>query len=224
MSRRWIAEFLGTAVLLSVIVGSGLMAISLADGNLALALLGNSLATGLMLWLLISVLGPISGAHMNPAVTLTLCVTGDCDFRDLPLYWSAQWPGAICGVVIAHLMWELPVLQLAATSRTGFGQWLSELLAAAGLCFIIVAGLRMSSAQLAMWVGGYITAAYWFTVSTAFANPAVSIARSLTDSFTGIDAADAVIFCAWQFMGALLGGKAAHWLFGGARPPVRIKA
>lgn len=226
MTRSWWAECMGTGMLLITVVGSGLMAADLSGGNQALALLANSLATGLMLAVLITLLAPLSGAHFNPAVTLSLKVSG---VGGSPTVWShvsAQTVGAIGGVLIAHLMWSLPPLQWAQQERWGVGLWFSELVASAGLVFVIVAGARRNPTQVPWLVGAYITAAYWFTASTSFANPAVTVARALTDSFTGIAPASVWPFVVAQFTGATAGAFAAKTLFAvapavGGSPPMQ---
>lgn len=212
MKQVWLAEFIGTAGLLATVVGSGLMAESLADGNQALALLANSLATALMLAVLITVFRPLSGAHFNPAVSLFLSIAGELPRRQLPVYLSAQAVGAVLGVVLAHLMWELPALQWAQQTRYGSGVWVSEMVATAGLLFVIIAAIRRCPEQIPWLVGAYIGAAYWFTASTSFANPAVTLARTLTDSFTGIAAGSAPAFLLAQLLGAGLGTMAAWYL------------
>lgn len=200
-------------MLLLTVVGSGLMASDLSDGNQALALLANSLATGLMLAVLITLFGPLSGAHFNPAVSLSLKLTGaDTRFRLLN-HISAQLVGAVAGVAVAHLMWSMPPWQLAQQERAGFGLWWSEVVASAGLSFVIVAGIRQARAQIPWMVGAYITAAYWFTASTSFANPAVTLARALTDSFTGIALVSVVPFVLAQLVGAVAGAFIAAALF-----------
>lgn len=200
-------------MLLLTVVGSGLMASDLSDGNQALALLANSLATGLMLAVLITLFGPLSGAHFNPAVSLSLKLTGaDTRFRLLS-HISAQLIGAMAGVAIAHLMWSMPPWQMAQQERAGMGLWWSEVVASAGLSFVIVAGMRQARAQIPWMVGAYITAAYWFTASTSFANPAVTLARALTDSFTGIAPVSVVPFVLAQLVGAVAGAFIAAALF-----------
>lgn len=220
MSRSWWAECLGTCMLLVTVVGSGLMAADLSEGNQALALLANSLATGLMLAVLITLFAPLSGAHFNPAVTLSLKISGVGGDFQIWNHVSAQALGAFGGVFIAHLMWSLPPLQWAQQERAGLGLWFSEWVASAGLVFVIVAGVRKKPAQVPWLVGAYITAAYWFTASTSFANPAVTVARALTDSFTGIAPASVLPFVLAQFLGATAGAFAAKALFASA--PVAV--
>lgn len=205
MSRRIqaaIAEWLGTALLLSVVTGSGIMADRLSEGNQAVALLCNTLATGLALFVLILTLGSLSGAHFNPVVTMTLAVRGKFDRSQLPSYIFFQCAGAICGVWLAHAMFDLPILQWSLKSRSGIGQWISEAVASAGLIFVV---LRIPSDKAASGVAAYIGSAYWFTASTAFANPAATLGRMFTNTFAGI-APDCVIpyICA-QFVGSVAG-------------------
>ncbi|TIL78493.1 MAG: aquaporin family protein, partial [Mesorhizobium sp.] len=182
LPRRFAAEALGTGLLVATVVGSGIMAETLTH-DVGLALLGNTLATGAMLVVLITILGPLSGAHFNPAVSLVPA-------RDLPTYLVAQSAGGIAGTVAAHLMFALPVLEIATKLRAGPAQWFSETVATFGLVAVILAGLRFEQRAAPWLVGLYITAAYWFTASTSFANPAVALARSLTDTFSGIRPVD----------------------------------
>jgi len=197
-------ECIATAFLLIGVVGSGIMAERLCGGNAGLALLANAIATGGTLVALILAFGPRSGAHMNPAVTLAAALTGGLRWRAVPGYVVAQIAGAIAGVLLAHAMFELPVLQLSTHARTGFGQWIAEAIATFGLLATIW-GCRAHAAPVtAFAVAAYITGAYWFTASTSFANPAVTIARSLTDTFAGIRPADAPAFILAQLAGAIL--------------------
>ena len=186
MTRRLIAEALGTLLLLVAVVGSGIMAERLADGNIAVALLANALATGAALAVLISVFGPLSGAHFNPAVTLYFALRRETPWRTAALYLPVQFAAAILGVWLAHAMFALPVLEVSRHLRDGPAQWLAEFVATAGLLLTIAGGMRFAPLSTPMLVALYITGAYWFTASTSFANPAVTIARSLTDSFAGI--------------------------------------
>jgi glycerol uptake facilitator-like aquaporin len=202
---------LGTAFLLAAVVGSGIMAAKLAGGNGALALLCNTIATGAILTVLILTLGPISGAHFNPAVSLAAVLRGDMTARATALYIGAQLTGAIAGVWAAHLMFELPVLQISLTTRTGFGQWLAEAIATFGLLLTILGCSARSPAAVPYAVGLYITAAYWFTASTSFANPAVTIARSLSDTFAGIAPAGVIAFIAAQLVGMLAAVTLRTW-------------
>ena len=199
-----LVEFLGTAALLAIVVGSGIMGERLDAGNAALALLANSIATGAGLYVLISILGPISGAHFNPAVSATFCWRGDISVSKFSTYVIAQIAGAIVGVWIAHAMFDLPVLQASEKVRTGTGQWISEAVATGGLLATILLGLRANAKAVPALVACYIAAAYWFTASTSFANPAVTIARSLTHTFAGIRAADAPGFIAAQAAAVVL--------------------
>ena len=200
--RRLIAEALGTAWLLATVVGSGIMAERLCGGNVGLALLANAIATGGALVALILAFAAASGAHMNPAVTLWSALTGRLEWRLVPAYIPAQVLGAIGGVWLAHLMFDLPVWQLGTHVRTGAGQWLGEVIATFGL-IAVVRGCR-EARDAAIAVGAYITGAYWFTSSTSFANPAVTIARSLSDTFAGIRPVDAPAFILAQLVGLLL--------------------
>jgi glycerol uptake facilitator-like aquaporin len=212
LSRRLAAEALGTALLLAVVVGSGIMGERLAGGNVAIALLGNTLATGAALIVLIEVFGPISGAHFNPAVTLVAALR-----RDLPpglalAYPLAQTVGAVLGVWAAHAMFGEPVLQVSTKLRAGGAQAFSELVATFGLLATILATVRFRPERVAMAVGLYITAAYWFTASTSFANPAVTVARSLSDTFAGIAPACVPAFILAQLVGAVLAAGVFGWL------------
>jgi len=191
-------------MLLAIVVGSGIMGERLAAGNAAVALLANSIATGAGLYVLISVLGPISGAHFNPVVTLLLWRRGLFPAQRAPAYIVSQLVGAIAGVWIAHAMFDLSILQTSATVRSGLGQWLSEIVATSGLLTTILLGLRSDPKAIPALVGAYIAAAYWFTASTSFANPAVAIARALTNTFAGIRPADVPEFICAQFVAMLL--------------------
>ena len=208
LRRRCFAEFSGSAALLAIVVGSGHMGETLAAGNTAVALLANSTATGLGLWVLIELLGPVSGAHFNPAVSLAFAWRGALPRRDAAMYICAQMAGAVAGVVLAHLMFDLVPLQIGIKMRAGSGQWLSEAVATCGLLLTILLGLRARPQAVPALVGAYIAAAYWFTASTSFANPAVTVARALTTTFAGIRPLDAPGFIAAQFAGAI----AALWL------------
>jgi glycerol uptake facilitator-like aquaporin len=203
LARRLAAEALGTAFLLVTVIGSGIMGERLAGGNEALALLGNTLPTGAMLVVLITMLGPISGAHLNPAVTLAFLVKGDATRRDATAYVGAQLVGAVVGVLIAHLMFDLPLLQVSAKVRSGPAQAFSEWVATFGLVATILLTLRAKPSAIAASVGLYIGAAYWFTASTSFANPAVTVARAISDTFAGIRPADVPLFVVAQLIGAL---------------------
>lgn len=212
LARRLAAEGLGTALLVATVVGSGIMAERLTTDT-AMALMGNTIPTGAILFVLITILGPISGAHFNPAVTAVFAIRRDIDWPTAGGYVVAQVIGGVIGAIVAHLMFELPALQLSAHVRTGASQWLSEAVAAFGLVAVILGGLRTRAQAIPALVGLYVTAAYWFTASTSFANPAVTIARALTDTFSGIRPVDAPGFIIAQFAGALLALGLAHWLF-----------
>ncbi len=207
MIRRLFAEALGSFLLFATVVGSGIMAEQLAGGNLAVALLGNSLATGAMLFVLITMLAPVSGAHFNPAVSLVMRLRGDCCWNGLAATVAIQVAAGILGVWAAHAMFDLPILQVSAHARTGPGQWLGEFIATFGLILTIIGTARHRPAAVPASVALYITAAYWFTSSTSFANPAITLARSLSDSFAGIAPGDVPGFVLAQLAGAL----AAHW-------------
>ncbi len=207
MYRRLLAEALGSFFLFATVVGSGIMAERLAGGNVAIALLGNTAATGAMLYVLIAMLGPVSGAHFNPAVSLIIRLRGEIDSKALLAYVPVQIAAGILGVWAAHVMFELPVIQFSEKARTGIGQWTGEFIATFGLLLTILGTARMRPAAVPASVALYITAAYWFTSSTSFANPAIAIARSLSNSFAGIAPADLPGFIAAQIAGAL----AAHW-------------
>jgi glycerol uptake facilitator-like aquaporin len=212
LARSFVAEALGTALLLAIVVGSGIMGARLAGGNVAIALLANSIATGAGLVVLILVFGPVSGAQLNPAVTLAAWLHGGMGGRTAAFHVVAQLAGAILGVWTAHAMFGEPILQLSTKLRDGPAQGLSELLATFGLIGTI-AGVQRSRPELtAVAVGLYVTAAYWFTASTAFANPAVTIARSLTDSFAGIAPASVPLFVAAEIAGAGLAVAVFGWL------------
>jgi glycerol uptake facilitator-like aquaporin len=211
LPRRLVAESLGTALLVATVVGSGIMATSLTQDT-ALALLGNTLATGAILVVLITIFGPISGAHFNPAVSLTFALTGSLPRRDLGGYVLAQIIGGIVGTMAAHLMFNHPVLELSTKMRTGGGQWFAEWLATFGLVATILAGIRFQQKSVPWLVGLYITAAYWFTASTSFANPAVALARSLTDTFAGIRPADLPSFIIAELIGAVSALLLMTWL------------
>ncbi|WP_011578664.1 MULTISPECIES: aquaporin [Chelativorans] len=211
LSRRLTAEALGTGILVATVAGSGIMADRLTD-DVALALLGNTLPTGAILVVLITILGPISGAHFNPAVTLVFALRREIEANAALAYVVAQVLGGTTGTLLAHAMFELPLLQASQTIRTGSGQWIAETVAAFGLVFTILAGLRFRPDAVAWLVGLYITAAYWFTASTSFANPAVAIARAFTDTFAGIRPIDVPAFIAAQLLGAVLAMIMAGWL------------
>ena len=213
MIRQLLAEALGTAFLLIGVVGSGSMGAMLADGNTAVALLANAIATGAILYVIITIFGPISGAHFNPAVTLAFLIRGEIALPRAAAYVAVQIAAGILGVWATHLMFDLPVLQLSQTARTGMAQWWSEILATFGLVLIIFGGIRHRPEAVPALVALYITGAYWFTASTSFANPAVTIARGLSDTFAGIDPAHAPMFIAMQIVGAVLATGVAIRLF-----------
>ncbi len=210
--RALAAECVGTLFLLATVVGSGIMGEALAAGNDALALLGNAVATGAMLVVLITVFGPISGAHFNPAVTLAFLLRGEITGGRAFAYIVAQALGGLAGMLLAHAMFDLELLQAATNSRTGPGQWLAEGVATFGLVATILGTLRARPNAVAAMVGLYITAGYWFTASTSFANPAVTLARAFTDTFSGILPAHAPAFVAAQLVGAVAAVALFRWL------------
>ncbi|AXI42384.1 MIP/aquaporin family protein [Sulfitobacter sp. SK011] len=214
MIRRLVAEGLGTALLLVSVIGSGVMGASLAQGNVAITLLANAIATGCMLYVIIAVLGPISGAHFNPAVSLAFALRGRMPMRDMLGYIAAQIMGGIIGVLVTHLMFELPVWQWSMTlHRTGGAQWLSEMIATFGLLMVIFGGLKARAEAVPTLVALYITGAYWFTASTSFANPAVTIARGFSDTFAGINPAHIPAFIVAQLVAVGIGHFALKALF-----------
>jgi glycerol uptake facilitator-like aquaporin len=209
---RAVAEFLGTAFLLAAVVGSGIMGERLAGGNVAIALLANTLSTGAMLVVLILTLAPISGAHFNPAVTLVMGLRGELPWREAPVYLASQLVGAFAGVASAHLMFGLPLFFVSTHARHGVAQLWSEAVATFGLVLVISGCSRFRPSATAYAVGAYITSAYWFTASTSFANPAVTLARSVSDTFAGIRPADAPGFMVAQFASALAASAVVRWL------------
>jgi glycerol uptake facilitator-like aquaporin len=213
--RRIFSEWLGTAFLLAAVVGSGIMAERLAGGNVALALLCNTIPTGAILVVLILVFGPLSGAHFNPVVSLAFALRSELPWGIATSYVAAQVGGAIAGVWLAHLMFELPVWQLSTTARLGWGQWTAEAIAAFGLLLTILGCAAKTPAATPYAVGLYITSAYWFTASTSFANPAVTIARSLSNSFAGIAPGGVPAFIAAQLIGGGTAVLLAGWLYPG---------
>ena len=215
LSRRLAAEGLGSFFLFACVIGSGIMAQNLAGGNEAIALLGNTAATGAMLFVLITVLGPVSGAHMNPAVSLVAAARGDLDWRDAGGYIVAQLSCGIVGAWAAHLMFDLPTLQLSVKARYGLGQWTGEAIATFGLILTIYGTARHRPQWVPATVALYITSAYWFTSSTSFANPAITVARSLSNTFAGIAPMDVPAFVIAQLLGAFAAAMAARWLFDG---------
>jgi len=210
--RRLMAEWLGTFSLLATVIGSGIMAERLAGGNVAVALLGNTIPTGAILVVLITIFGPISGAHFNPAVTLSFALRREISTRMAGLYVAAQLTGGIAGVLAAHVMFEYPLIDPSTTSRAGLGQWFAEFVATFGLIGTILACLKARPQAVPMAVGLYITAAYWFTSSTSFANPAVTIARGLSDTFAGISPGDVGAFVAVQLVAAIVATYFFRWL------------
>lgn len=199
--HKLIAEGLGTAFLLIGVVGSGIMGAALADGNTAIALLANAIATGCILYVIITTLGPISGAHFNPAVTLAFLIRGEIGLADAIPYVAVQIIGGILGVWAAHVMFDLTILQASTTNRTGVAQWFSEIVATFGLLFVIFGGIKSRPDAVPTLVALYITGAYWFTSSTSFANPAVTIARGFSDTFAGINPTNTPMFIVMQIIG-----------------------
>lgn len=210
--RKLVAEFLGTALLLAAVVGSGIMGERLAQGNVALALLANTLATGATLAALILTFGPISGSHLNPVVTLADAALGGLPWKQVPGYVVAQLSGALIGVLTAHTMFALPLYSVSHHARSGFSQSFSESIATFGLLAVILGCVRSRPSAVPYAVGAYISGAYWFTASTSFANPAVTIARSLTDTFAGIAPHDALTFIAAQLLGTASATFLFRWL------------
>jgi len=213
LGRRIFSEWLGTAFLLATVVGSGIMAQKLAGGNVALALLGNTIPTGSILVVLILIFGPLSGAHFNPAVTLAFAWRGELPWSDAVVYIAAQILGAIAGVWAAHLMFELPLWQFSTTARTGAAQWFAESIATFGLLLTIFGCAARAPAAVPYAVGLYIIAAYWFTASTSFANPAVTVARSFSDTFAGIAPSGVIAFVAAQLLGMAIAVVVSNWLW-----------
>ena len=213
LGRRIAAEGVGSFFLFACVIGSGIMAANLSGGNDAVALLGNTLATGAMLFVLITMLGSISGAHMNPAVSLVAASRHELRWSHAAAYIAAQLAFGILGAWAAHLMFDLPTLQLSVKSRSGLGQWAGEAIATFGLILTILGTVRHRPQWVPASVALYITAAYWFTSSTSFANPAITVARSLSDTFAGIAPHDVPLFIVAQLIGAGLGALTARWLF-----------
>lgn len=213
LGQRLFSEWLGTTFLLAAVVGSGIMAQKLAGGNGAIALLCNTLPTGAILVVLILVFGPLSGAHFNPTVSAAFALCGGLSWTIAALYIGAQILGGLTGVWVAHLMFELPVWQFSVTVRTGPGQWLAEAVATFGLLLTIFGCVTRMPAAVPYAVGLYITAAYWFTASTSFANPAVTIARSFSDTFAGIAPGNVLNFIIAQFVGMLIAVLISRWLW-----------
>jgi glycerol uptake facilitator-like aquaporin len=213
--RRAVAEFLGTWMLVATVVGSGIMAESLSGGNVAIALLGNTIATGAILVVLIAMLGPVSGAHFNPAVSLVFALMGELPRAVLATYVVAQVAGGIAGTVTAHAMFDLQLVQASSHVRQGTGQFLSEVVASFGLVATILGCRRFRPSIIPVAVALYVVAGYWFTASTCFANPAVAVARSLTNTFSGIRPIDVPWFVVAEILGALLAAWLLHWLLKG---------
>jgi glycerol uptake facilitator-like aquaporin len=212
IQRRLISEMLGTAILVATVVGSGIMADRLTN-DAAVSLLGNTIPTGAILFVLITILGPISGAHFNPVVTMVFAVRREFEISAVGPYILAQVVGGATGTMVAHAMFDLPILQVSDTVRNGSSQWIAEVVATFGLLLTILGGLRFKREAIPTLVGLYITAAYWFTASTSFANPAVALARSITNTFSGIRPIDVPGFIGAQVLGALLAAVLAAWLF-----------
>lgn len=213
LTRKLAAEALGTALLLAIVVGSGIMGAALADGNDALALLANTLATAAGLYVLITIFGPVSGAHLNPAVTAAFLIRRDIAVSVAAAYFAAQVVGGVTGVFLAHAMFDLEILQQSVKARSGIGQGVSEIVATFGLVLTILGCLRFRPEAVAAAVGLFIAAGYWFTASTSFANPAVTLARTLTDTFAGVRPADAPLFVVAEFAGAGFAALVASRLF-----------
>ena len=213
LGRRLAAEGIGSFFLFACVIGSGIMAERLAGGNVAVALLANAIATGAILFVLITILGPVSGAHMNPAVSLVAASRGELRRADAAAYIAAQIAFGILGAWAAHLMFDLPILQWSTKARTGLGQFTGEAIATFGLILTILGTVKHRREWVPASVALYITAAYWFTSSTSFANPAITLARSLTDTFAGIAPGDVPLFIAAQLTGAALGALTSRWLF-----------
>ncbi|MFT5505596.1 MAG: glycerol uptake facilitator-like aquaporin [Gammaproteobacteria bacterium] len=213
LTRKLVAEATGTLLLVATVVGSGIMAEQLADGNTAIALLGNTIPTGAILFVIITVFGPISGAHFNPVVTLVFMIRKEITFNHTIGYWIAQICGALLGAIIAHIMFDLTLIQTSLTARTGIPQWFAEIVATFGLVTTILGCLYKSPDRIPTAVALYITAAYWFTASTSFANPAVTIGRSISHTFAGIAPSDVTGFIFAQIIGALLAAYFCLWMF-----------
>ena len=211
--RAYFSEFLGTTILLFTIIGSGIMGETLADGNTAIALLGNTIATGAILFVLITIFGPISGAHFNPAVSIAMLISKKITKIDAVIYIILQIIGAVLGVLIAHLMFELQIFQISLKLRQGPSQGFSEIVATFGLIIVIFGGLKVRPDAVPALVGFYITSAYWFTASTSFANPAVTLARSLSNTFAGINPSNIGMFIFCQFVGMLIAIIVVKYIF-----------
>ena len=211
--RAYLSEFTGTAMLLATVIGSGIMGETLANGNTAIALLGNTIATGSILYVLITVFGPISGAHFNPAVTIAMLISKKILMKDALIFIGLQILGAGLGVMIAHGMFELDIFQISSKLRQGVSQGFSEIIATFGLILVIFGGLKLRADAIPALVGFYITSAYWFTASTSFANPAVTLARSLSDTFAGINPSNIIMFISCQFIGMLVALILVKYIF-----------
>ena len=218
LKRRLFSEWLGTALLVAVVIGSGIMGENLADGNAAIALLGNTLATGAALVVLILIFGPVSGAHFNPVVSLSFALQRTLPWPEFLAYIIVQIIGGVVGAMLAHAMFSLPLIEASTHERTGMGVWAGEIVASFGLLATILGCLRSRPDAVPYAVGLFITAGYWFTSSTSFANPAVTIARSLTDTFSGIRPEDVSGFIAAQIIGALLATSVFKWLWDQSKP------
>ena len=218
LARRLAAEGVGSFFLFAGVIGSGIMAEALSGGNVAIALLGNTLATGAILFVLIAMLAPVSGAHFNPAVSLVMAARRELSWHEAGLYILAQLVGGVLGAFAVHLMFDLPILQYSVKARSGIGQWTGELVATFGLILTIIGTARHRPKLLPASVALYITAAYWFTSSTSFANPAITVVRSLSNSFAGIAPQDVPAFVAAQLVGAAIGTWFGAILFGKPEP------
>ena len=222
LARRFAAEGIGSFFLFAAVIGSGVMAEALAGGNIAVALIGNTLATGAMLFVLITMLGPISGAHFNPAVSLVFASRGELPWRDAAAFIVVQLLGGVLGAWAAHLMFDLPILEYSIKARSGIGQWTGEAIATFGLILTIIGTVRHRPAWVPASVALYITSAYWFTSSTSFANPAITVVRSMSDSFAGIAPHDVPMFVLAQLIGAAAAALVSRALFDEHRPSVFV--
>jgi len=211
--RAYLSEFTGTTILLATVIGSGIMGETLANGNAAIALLGNTIATGAISYVLITIFGPISGAHFNPTVTVAMLIAKKITAKDAIIFIILQILGAGLGVLIAHGMFELDIFQISSKLRQGASQGFSEIIATFGLILVIFGGLKLRADAIPALVGFYITSAYWFTASTSFANPAVTLARSLSDTFAGINPSNIIMFISCQFIGMLVALILVKYIF-----------
>ena len=211
--RAYLSEFTGTTILLATVIGSGIMGETLANGNAAIALLGNTIATGAILYVLITIFGPISGAHFNPTVTVAMLIAKKITAKDAIIFIILQILGAGLGVLIAHGMFELDIFQISSKLRQGASQGFSEIIATFGLILVIFGGLKLRADAIPALVGFYITSAYWFTASTSFANPAVTLARSLSDTFAGINPSNIIMVISCQFIGMLVALILVKYIF-----------